>query len=77
MPKIELDIPVETHLSPQELKEFLAAKLYEEGLISSGTGATMLGIQRKDFILLLAKYDVCYFDYELSDYEKALMADAK
>ena len=77
MPKIELDIPVETGYSPQELKEFFAAKLFQEGLISSGTGAKILGISRREFILMLAKYDVCYIDYELSDYEKQLMADAK
>ena len=36
--RIELEIPVETGYSAHELKEFFVAKLFEEGLISSGKG---------------------------------------
>jgi predicted HTH domain antitoxin len=75
MPKIELAVPVQTKYSVQELKEFFVAKLYEDGIVSSGTGAKMLDIERKDFILMLSKYNVCYMDYELSEYEKKLMND--
>ncbi len=76
MQTIVLNIPVETKYSERELKEFFAARLFEEGIISSGTGAKILGIDRRDFISLLSKYNVCYLDYELSDYEKKLIADA-
>ena len=72
MPKIEIDIPVETDYSPQELKEFFAAKLYKEGLISSGTGARMLGIERRDFILLLAKYNVDYVNYSVEELKEEI-----
>lgn len=76
MPTIELNIPTATKYSEQELKEFFVAKLYDEGIISSGTGAKMLNINKRDFILLLAKYGVYYMDYELSDYEKKIISDA-
>jgi len=76
MPTIELNIPTNTKYSEQELREFFVAKLYEEGLISSGTGAKILGIDRHDFILLLSKYDVYYINYELSDYEKIIISNA-
>lgn len=42
----------------------------------SGIAAKILGIERKDFIQLLSKYNVCYLDYELSDYEMKLISDA-
>ena len=76
MPTIELNIPTNTKYSEQELREFFVAKLYEEGLISSGTGAKILDIDRRDFILLLSKYDVYYINYELSDYEKIIISNA-
>jgi len=76
MPTIELNIPTNTKYSEQELREFFVAKLYEEGLISSGTGAKILDIDRRDFILLLSKYDVYYINYELSDYEKKIISNA-
>ena len=76
MPTIELNIPTNTKYSEQELREFFVAKLYEEGLISSGTGAKILDIDKRDFMLLLSKYDVYYINYELSDYEKKIISNA-
>jgi predicted HTH domain antitoxin len=73
---IELNIPTDIKYDEQELKEFFVAKLYEEGLLSSGTGAKMLNISKRDFILLLSKYDVYYMDYELSDHEKKIISNA-
>ena len=76
MPTVELNIPTETKYNEQELREFFVAKLYEEGMISSGIGAKILNIDKRDFILLLSKYDVYYIDYELSDYEKKIISNA-
>jgi len=76
MPTIELNIPTNTKYNEQELKEFLVAKLYEEGMISTGIGAKMLNISKRDFMLLLSKYDVYYIDYDLSDYEKKIISNA-
>jgi len=76
MPTIELNIPTNTKYNEQELKEFFVAKLYEEGMISTGIGAKMLNISKRDFMLLLSKYDVYYIDYDLSDYEKKIISNA-
>ncbi len=65
-------MPGETDYNPQELKEFFAAKLYEEGIISSATGARIPGIERRDFILLLAKYNVAYVNYSVEDLKKEI-----
>lgn len=72
MPKIELDIPVQTAYSEQELKEFFAAKLYQEGLVSSGTGAKILGMERRNFILMLAKYGVDYVSYSVEELKREI-----
>ena len=76
MPTLEIEIPTGTKYSEKELKEFFLAKLFEAGDISSGIAAKILSIDRKDFMQLLSKYNVCYLDYELSDYEKKLISDA-
>lgn len=76
MPTLEIEIPTGTKYSESELKEFFLAKLFETGDISSGVAAKILGIERKDFMQLLSKYNVYYLDYELSDYEKKLIDDA-
>lgn len=76
MPTLEIEIPTGTKYSERELKEFFLAKLFEAGDISSGTAAKILGLERKDFMQLLSKYNVCYLDYELSDYEKKLISNA-
>jgi predicted HTH domain antitoxin len=76
MSTIKLNIPVNTKYNEQELKEFFVAKLYEEGMISTGTGAKILNISKRDFMLLLSKYNVYYIDYDLSDYEKKIISNA-
>jgi len=76
MPTLEIEIPTGTKYSEKELKEFFLAKLFEVGDISSGTAAKILGVERMDFMQLLSKYNVCYLDYELSDYEKKLISNA-
>jgi predicted HTH domain antitoxin len=43
-------------------REAFYAKLYEQGLLSSGRAAQLLGITRWDFLDLLGHYGVSYFD---------------
>ena len=51
--------------------EALYARLYERGLISSGRAAQLLGITRWDFLDLLGRYGVSYFD-EAIDQDEVL-----
>jgi hypothetical protein len=64
-----------TSLSEEQVRsivqEALVARLYDQGLISSGQGATMLNISRSDFLDLLGKYGVSYFDDQI-DFAKEL-----
>ncbi len=59
----------------KEMKIMSLVKLYELGKISSGFASKLLKISRIDFLELLGKYNVSYFDNrenELeSDFENA------
>lgn len=50
-----------------EVKTSALVKLYELGKISSGLAAKTLGVNRVDFLDLLAKYKVSIYDYPDSD----------
>jgi predicted HTH domain antitoxin len=43
-------------------REAFFVKLYEQGLLSSGRAAQLLGISRVEFLDLLGHYRVSYFD---------------
>ncbi|PIE79087.1 MAG: hypothetical protein CSA15_04580 [Candidatus Delongbacteria bacterium] len=48
-----------------EMKTVSLVKLYELGKISSGFASKLLEISRVDFLELLGKYNVSYFDNDL------------
>jgi predicted HTH domain antitoxin len=50
-----------------EIKTISIVKLYELGKISSGMAAKLLDIDRLDFLELLAKYNVSYFQLNMED----------
>lgn len=43
-------------------REALFVKLYSNGILSSGRAARLLGITREEFLDLLGRYGVSYFD---------------
>ena len=49
------------------MKTISLVKLYELGKISSGMAAKLLNMSRIDFLELLHKYNVSYFDKGLED----------
>jgi hypothetical protein len=51
----------------KEMKTMAIMKLYELGKISSGLAANTLSISRIDFLELLGKYNISYFDEEFDD----------
>jgi len=58
----------------REIKIISLVKLYELGKVSSGLAAKILGISRLDFLELLNKYKVSYFNNNL---ENDLLNDLK
>jgi predicted HTH domain antitoxin len=47
----------------QTIQELLAIGLYQEGRISSGKAAELLGMTKREFIRFLARKGIPYFDY--------------
>ena len=60
-------LKMESKQFQREIKTISLVKLYELGKISSGLAAKLLNINRVDFLELLQKYDVSYFQYGLED----------
>jgi hypothetical protein len=47
---LQLELPDNFELSEQEAKASLVLKLYEDGKLSAGKGAAILGITKREFI---------------------------
>ena len=81
---IELTIPDEFVGTPfeqeylataqQVIKEQTVLRLYQEGKISTGRGAKMMGLSIYDFIQFLGKHQVSIFRYEEGELEADLEA---
>lgn len=67
---IQLHLPEGLQVSHFELSMLFAAKLFEEGLITSGQGAEMVGLSKHAFIELLGKYKVSIFQYDMDEIEE-------
>ena len=60
MKTYKITFPDRIQLSPEQIKQFVLAKLYEDDICSAGFCALALGIDKQDFIRLLGKYEVMY-----------------
>ncbi len=67
---IQLQLPEGLQVSQFELSMLFAAKLFEEGLITSGQGAEMVGLSKHAFIEILGKYKVSIFQYDIDEIEE-------
>lgn len=67
---IQINLPEGLHKSKFELSMLFAAKLFEEGLISTGQGAIMVGLSKHAFIQLLGKYKVSIFQYDINEIDE-------
>jgi len=70
--RFQIDLPEGLNISNFELSMLFAVKLFEEGLISSGQGAEMVGLSKQAFIELLEKYKVSVFQYNMQEIEADL-----
>ena len=67
MKKLVLNIPDSVDLDERELVMTLASKLYEEGKLSLGQAADLVGLSKRTFAELLGKYNVSIFNHPASD----------
>ena len=83
MMTLEVTVPKDLHAAlgfsrvraAEQLKEFSVLGLYQERRISAGKAAEMLDMHKAEFIRLLARVGIPYFDYtaeELADEFRAV-----
>jgi len=64
---LQINIPDEVDLKDHDLSMLLAAKLYEDRILSLGQAATVAGLTKRTFIELLGKHGVSLFSDSISD----------
>lgn len=69
MRTLKLNIPDTIDKSDAELTMIIAAKLYEQGTLTSGQAAKLAGVSKRTFIELLGKYGVSVISTSLDDLE--------
>lgn len=69
MRKLQLNIPDSVEKNDSELAMIIAAKLYEDGVLSSGQAAELAGLSKRTFIEMLGKYGVSVFSSSIEDLE--------
>ena len=69
MKTIEIELPDHFEIENDELKTFVAVKLFEVAKLTLGQAAQMTGVSIEDFITILFKYNVSVFNYPASDLE--------
>lgn len=70
--KVELEIPESLDMKSFDLSIYLAAKLYGDGILSSGQAADMVGLSKRTFIELLGKFGVSIFSESVEDLKSDL-----
>ena len=68
--KVTLNLPESLDLKLFDISMYLAAKLFEDGILSSGQAAEMVGLSKRAFIEIMGKYEVSIFSESADDLRK-------
>ncbi|NOT48332.1 MAG: UPF0175 family protein [Acidobacteria bacterium] len=69
---LELKLPDSVQMSEFDLRMTLAAKLYEDGTLSGGQAAELVGVSKRDFLEQLGRYGVSIFGYTAEELREDL-----
>lgn len=67
-----IQLPDSLKTNDFELKMMIASKLLEDGKLSSGQAAEIVGISKRSFVELIGKYNVSLFGYDYKELEEDL-----
>ncbi len=67
MEKLTINIPAQIDTKLFDVQIYLAAKLYEDAILSAGQAAEVAGISKRAFIEILGHYGVSAFGESISD----------
>ena len=66
---LQLNFPNTIEQSDDELRLLIAAKLYENGTLTSGRAAELAGLSKREFIQVIGNYNVSVFSTLVEDLE--------
>lgn len=67
MKTLTLNIPDNIDVNDNDISMLVASQLYEQGKLSLGQAAEMVGLSKRTFAELLGKYNVSIFNFPASD----------
>ncbi len=67
METLTIKIPPQIDTKVFDVQTYLAAKLYEDAILSAGQAAEVAGISKRDFIEILGHYGVSVFGESITD----------
>lgn len=67
MKTVTLNIPDSLDMDNTDVAMLVASRLYEQGKLSLGQAAELVGLSKRTFAELLGKYNVSIFNYPASD----------
>ena len=67
METLTIKIPDQIDTKTFDVTIYLAAKLYEDAILSAGQAAKLAGISKRDFIVLIGRYGVSIFGESITD----------
>ena len=70
MKTITLNIPDDLDIDNREVSMLVATKLYEQGKLTLGQAAELVGLSKRTFAELLGIYGISIFNYPASDLSK-------
>ena len=62
-----MNIPDSLDIDDREAKMLLASRLYEQGKLTLGQGAAIVGLSKTTFMELLADYAVPFINHDASE----------
>lgn len=67
MKTVTLNLPEMLEIDDKEITMILASKLYEEGRLSLGQAAELVGLTKRTFMEMLGNYGVSILNHPASD----------
>jgi len=77
IPEILFSFGIGKEQVQRDIKKWLVISLFREGRISSGKAGSLLSLSRREFLDLLDKEGIAYFDYSTEELEDEFKAVRK
>jgi len=68
--KVVLEFPEKPELKNLDIAQYLASKMYQDGLLSVGQAALLIGITKEEILGQLSGYGVSVFSGSVEDFLK-------